>query len=194
MAENLIFGLNFSEKLLFYYCKELKKLPEQCLRTLKTLCKLEMPYLTKLEMFNEDFFVGPSSLELSIERCDEIESLPEQDPQHPFSLKSLKIQNSKKLKSLPEGIQHLTSLQRLMIRQFLELAALPDTVEHLISLSDLCLDGLDKLKILPDVGMVPFSALQYQKIVGCPSLASLPKVIRKPDITTSFKNLGLPKS
>jgi hypothetical protein len=25
-------------------------------------------------------------------------------------------------------------------------------------------------------------------------LASLPKVIRKPDITTSFKNLGLPKS
>lgn len=138
--------------------------------------------------------LAPVPWELSIEHCDEIESLSEQDPQHPISLKSLKIRNSKKLKSLPEGIRHLTSLQRLMIHQFLELAALPDTVEHLISLRDLCLDGLDKLKILPDVGMVHFSALQYQKIVGCPSLASLPKVIRKPDIPTSFKNLGLPKS
>ncbi|GLU17967.1 hypothetical protein SLE2022_342970 [Rubroshorea leprosula] len=161
-------------------CFNIRSIPEECLRCLTSLKKLEMGYFCdELEEFPGLSYIHQlnSSLESLILRgWDRVKSLPDQ-LQHLTALKELTLLNFNGVEAFPEGLGKLTSLQRLHIcecrnlKQLFPLRALKsltmlrmgpfssdleefprlDCILCLrASLKHLNLIGWDKIKLLPD--------------------------------------------
>jgi hypothetical protein len=95
--------------------EDMTSLPEGMLRNLTSLQTLTISdFLKLMELPNESFNL---SLEhLCINRCGDLESLPEKLWEGRLSLRTIDIVQCEGLRSLPEGIRHLTSLEVLTIR------------------------------------------------------------------------------
>ncbi|WJX63537.1 hypothetical protein P8452_48408 [Trifolium repens] len=94
--------------------EDVTSLPEGMLRNLTSLQTLTISdFLKLMELPNEPFNLALEHL--CINRCGELESLPEQLWEGPLSLRTIDIVQCEGLRSLPEGIRQLTSLQVLTI-------------------------------------------------------------------------------
>ncbi|GLT32415.1 hypothetical protein SLA2020_070850 [Shorea laevis] len=110
-------------------CKNLNRIPEECLGRLTHLKRLEMgPFYSELEEFP-----GLSSI-------------------HHLhaSLENLELVGWDKLNSLPDQLQHLTALKELKIVSFTGVEALPEWLGNLSSLTSLNSHSWKKLKSIPD--------------------------------------------
>ncbi|GLT33390.1 hypothetical protein SLA2020_079860 [Shorea laevis] len=161
-------------------CFNLQGIPEEFLRCLTSLKKLEMgDFFDELEEFPGLSCIHQlnSSLEsLILHGWDRVKSLSDQ-LQHLTALKELTLSNFNQVEAFPEGLGNLTSLQRLHIfkcrnlkhlfplqalKSLIELRMGPfssdleefpglDCIIHLhASLKDLKLTGWDKIKFLPN--------------------------------------------
>jgi hypothetical protein len=135
---------------------------------------------------------------LTIQGCDELESLPEEGLQNLTSLEILEIWSCKRLNSLPmnelcslsslrhlsihfcdqfaslsEGVRHLTALEDLSLFGCHELNSLPESIQHITSLRSLSIQYCTGLTSLPDqIGYL--TSLSSLNIRGCPNLVSFP--------------------
>ncbi|KAG6742076.1 hypothetical protein POTOM_055362 [Populus tomentosa] len=135
---------------------------------------------------------------LTIQGCNELESLPEESLQNLTFLEILEILSCKRLNSLPmnglcglsslrhlsihfcdqfaslsEGVRHLTALEDLSLFGCHELNSLPESIQHLTSLRSLSIQHCTGLTYLPDqIGCL--TSLSSLKIWGCPNLVSFP--------------------
>ncbi|KAK2430216.1 hypothetical protein P8452_43657 [Trifolium repens] len=90
-------------------------LPEGMLRNLTSLQTLTISdFLKLMELPNEPFNLALEHL--CINRCGELESLPEQLWEGTLFLRTIDIVQCEGLRSLPEGIRQLASLEVLTIR------------------------------------------------------------------------------
>jgi Leucine-rich repeat (LRR) protein len=135
---------------------------------------------------------------LTIQGCNELESLPEEGLQNLTSLEILEIWSCKRLNSLPmnglcglsslrhlsihfcdqfaslsEGVRHLTALEDLSLFGCHELNSLPESIQHITSLRSLSIQYCMGLTSLPDqIGYL--TSLSSLNIQGCPNLVSFP--------------------
>ncbi|KAL2348838.1 hypothetical protein Fmac_002838 [Flemingia macrophylla] len=133
--------------------------------------------------------------ELTIEQCDELESLSEHVLQGLTSLRTLKIAFCKKLKPIPEGVgQYLTCLEVLHVWECPEVVTLPSSMNQLTALREVsfggtlpeglqCVPSLQRLHIvgcnsLPD-WLGDMTSLQELVIFGCPKLRSIPSSLQR---------------
>ncbi|KAK7255218.1 hypothetical protein RIF29_28624 [Crotalaria pallida] len=131
---------------------------------------------------------------LLIDSCDELESFSEHVLQGLTSLRTLKIRNCNKLKSLSNGVEHLCCLEHLEIKHCPELVVLPSNMNRLTTLRSisikggrqmpegltrvpflktLSLNGIDGLDSLPE-WLGEMTSLQQLEICMFPELRSLP--------------------
>ncbi|XP_052304195.1 putative disease resistance protein RGA4 isoform X2 [Populus trichocarpa] len=135
---------------------------------------------------------------LTIQGCNELESIPEEGLQNLTSLEILEILSCKRLNSLPmnelcslsslrhlsihfcdqfaslsEGVRHLTALEDLSLFGCHELNSLPESIQHITSLRSLSIQYCTGLTSLPDqIGYL--TSLSSLNIRGCPNLVSFP--------------------
>ncbi|KAH6763706.1 hypothetical protein C2S51_014955 [Perilla frutescens var. frutescens] len=109
-----------------------------------------------------------SSLEdLEIERCSELDSLPEEITH--LHLQCLSLWGLPKLTSLPEWLGNLTSLTRLSINVCPMLTSLPSTIQGMSNLQSLTIYDCQQLTSLPST-IQGMSNLQRLSIWDCPEL------------------------
>ncbi|KAJ1256640.1 hypothetical protein BS78_K337400 [Paspalum vaginatum] len=152
-------------ELQIYGCPALHQLPE--LSSLQTLHVGGLPNIMRL----------PQSLQhLSIDRCDELQELPEclGDLR---SLQELNIDGLHRLAWLPESMCRLTSLKHLWIKNCSGLTSLPEGIKGFTALKEFQIDSCEGIKSLPD-GIEGLAALKKLKIHDCPGMRSLPEGIK----------------
>ncbi|KAE9447489.1 hypothetical protein C3L33_20613, partial [Rhododendron williamsianum] len=166
---------------------KLKSLPNG-LAHLKALKSLSINFCDKLKSLPEEGLRGLESLQrLEIWYCKEFSSLSE-GLQHLVCLESLEIEGCPKQVALPEGVKHLKSLQSLtMIGDSDVLVALPETLQHVPALQSLSIASYPKLTSLPD-WLGNLTTLQTLTIFGCPKISSLPASIQR---LTKLRSLSI---
>lgn len=92
--------------------------------------------------------MGPFVKELDLERCTQLESIPD-EISGLKKLKRLKLTKCASLDSLPNSIGSLLRLEVLDLNKCTALASLPDSVDHLNRLKKLDVRGCKKLRSLP---------------------------------------------
>ncbi|CAL5369638.1 unnamed protein product [Camellia sinensis] len=149
----------------------LKTLPNQldCLSSLKLL---DLGYCLQLE--NLSGLENLNHLEtLYISECDSLTSLPVQGLQGLTSLRSLSIQNCKKLMYLSDGMGYLTALRDLLINGCPEIQDFPTDMQHLNALRDLEIWNCQGLLYLPN-WLGSLRSLSCLEIENCHNLKCLP--------------------
>ncbi|XP_011021421.1 PREDICTED: putative disease resistance protein RGA4 isoform X2 [Populus euphratica] len=125
---------------------------------------------------------------LTIQGCNELESLPEEGLQNLTSLEILEIWSCKRLNSLPmNGLCSLSSLRHLSIHFCDQFASLSEGVRHLTALEDLSLFGCHELNSLPE-SIQHITSLRSLSIQYCTGLTSLPDQI---GYLTSLSSLNI---
>ncbi|KAI4313510.1 hypothetical protein L6164_026485 [Bauhinia variegata] len=158
---------------LWLYCVyELTSFPDARLGDLTSLKELRISYI-KFKILPSELSSLGSLAELYIEKCFELESLPEEVFQGLHSLQQLKVGWCTKLKFLSDGFQYLSSLKELMIVSCPEVMILPETLRFTSSLQSLSLYGLANLTVLPD-WLGSLICLQSLEISDCPMLKCIP--------------------
>ncbi|XP_059076797.1 disease resistance protein RPV1-like [Cryptomeria japonica] len=128
-------------------CRKLGRLPDSC-KELMLLQHLELTGCSNIT-FGVDIRENMSNLEfLSFSKCDQIEELPHHIINQ-VSLKSLYLEEMKRLKEVPTKIGQLSKLQKLVIGGN-SLTSLPVSLGDLSSSRDLHIEGCGMLECLPD--------------------------------------------
>ncbi|KAL9328439.1 hypothetical protein ACSQ67_003442 [Phaseolus vulgaris] len=108
--------------------------------------------------------------ELHIISCDSLEYFSEHGLEGLTSLRSLRISNCEKFKSLSEGVRHLTCLESLYIRDCPELVTLPSNMTQLTTLWNVRISSCSTLPY----GIQCVPSLRTLYIINCKSI-SLPE-------------------
>ncbi|KAI8553453.1 hypothetical protein RHMOL_Rhmol05G0017400 [Rhododendron molle] len=184
--EEVLRNLTLLKLLDIWNFTKLKSFPNG-LAHLKALKSLSIKFCHKLKSLPEEGLRGLESLQrLEICFCKEFSSLSE-GMQHLVCLESLEIIECPKLVALPEGVTHLKSLQRLRMGYSDALVALPETLQHVPALQYLSISGYPTLTSLPD-WLGNLTTLQSLVISDCPKISSLPAGIQR---LTELRSLSI---
>lgn len=167
---------------LFQSHKDLESLRLISLYNLKTLSN-QLDCLSSLKLLDLDYcpqLENLSGLEnlnhletLYISECDSLTSLPVQGLQGLTSLRSLSIQNCKKLMYLSDGMGYLTVLRDLLINGCPQIQDFPMDMQHMNALRDLEIWNCQGLLYLPN-WLGSLRSLSYLEIENCHNLKCLP--------------------
>ncbi|OIW10468.1 hypothetical protein TanjilG_00408 [Lupinus angustifolius] len=179
------------ECLRFMDNEELISFPDEMLRGLTSLKKLEIYYYSKLEVLPLEIMNLNAIQELNINHCNSLEPVTDQMLQGFLSLKRLEIVSYCKF-NFSTGFQYLTSLEDLTISSCPEVQGFPESLQHMTSLQSLTLCDLCNLRSLPDwLGNL---ALLHSLIISkCPKLMHLPMSIQCLSTLQSLSIYGCPE-
>ncbi|CAL0311986.1 unnamed protein product [Lupinus luteus] len=179
------------ECLWFMYNEELISFPDEMLRDLTPLKKLEICKYSKLEVLPLEIMSLNAIEELNINHCNSLEPLTDQMLQGFHSLKRLEIVSYCKF-NFSTGFEYLTSLEDLTISNCPEVQGFPESLQHMTSLQSLTLCDLCNLKSLPD-WLGHLSLLHSLLISKCPNLMHLPMSIQCLSTLKSLSIYGCPE-
>ncbi|XVF41001.1 hypothetical protein PTKIN_Ptkin01aG0245500 [Pterospermum kingtungense] len=160
------------QSLIVFNCRSLESFPDRLLQHGKALETIEISYCTNLKTLPLDCFNSLTHLsKLVISGCDALESFPE--PYLP-SLKFLRINKCKNLKSLPNSMHNLKSLKELKLKCCPSVLSIPEGGLP-PNLSHLFIDCENLKQAMCEWGLDRLSSLRYLWIHRiCPTEKMLP--------------------
>ncbi|XP_045813823.1 putative disease resistance protein RGA4 [Trifolium pratense] len=171
-----IHKLHNLESLYLGHNEEVSCFPDNMLSNLTSLKELMIRNHSKLKLLPIET-INPCVLwRLSIENCENLESLKDEALQGLHSLEHLEIQRCPKF-NLSAGFGYLTCLKELRIGNISDMSGFSEALQHMTALEFISLSELPNLTSLPDC-LGNLGLLRELSIAGCPNLMCLPTTIQ----------------